>query len=968
MFMDVEFASKTHVHKVIETHFDQTLELSWPEYPGASNYIICAEEDHYPFEIRQSSALANVETTRAEVPDHLSYFTVFAFTPQSPKGVPWARGRFVTDIQWLTAEALENSAALRWPQIAAGATLRVCRSLPDQPLPEIPSANYWLPIDAATRSYVDTGISLGKKYQYRAYLEWDGVDGAIHSTMGKSVSLLALFEFPEIQQFTAGLDADVSGVVQCQVLGKVTSDNVRIFEIEELPSPELLAAVADKAQLPTEELDRIDQRSWLGQPLLANYQNVASGVLATSQLVNSKTITKTFVLVIVLGSIAQVTSLVSIQQIGAIHSAELIDRFDYQVIRIPEPIGAQSFDIWIVAQSVPFSHVAHTPPSRRIIVQDEYLRYGGILFADNVPDRPQVRKLTSHKQTIYIRGAASFDGETEFGPVVQIDYPGRIELHYGITDPPEPAKAKKAKKYRWWKFWLWKQRPKKKKNVATNEAKGEALAAAPETNATVDRIGNALLGQSKSEVKPDVIDSSVLEKFLGGLRNIGIWPKAKHENPTDPSNLLLLKVEGLDASQQLKELSVMHFAGSVLPIDEHDAEVSKTPISLEITDYERAFQPYKLNTNEAKAEDPGLLLEKSLRHRLQVQCDPFTDLLHGYRCFSIDDGTPLQNKPRSAAESAELELTVAVVGAPKSGKSTYLAALMNYLEQQYELLVDAEVRDIAGEDSLRTITKQLAQGGKLPRSGRPITGNGDSPVSHLEFASRSPIPMRKLNLIDTSGLNLAEPAALKMAESALLDSDLLIITIDPTQNPAVTELLTGLVNRNAEREDPDQPFWVLESIVSFLVENQELRKPGQRIAFVVTKSDSIEIASKSPGTPLAGVIRSGMAMARDPHLLSRANYNQSFGSLLSSETQGVLRRMSRMGPFLKLVKDSFNPEFVRFFSVTALSKTNHSDNLGGLGLTSQRISDPLRWSIESIAADRESDSPDKKPASTQTRK
>ena len=929
------------------------LDLSWNPTEGNQTYVLCVDSNHYPFEVTVDNAVSISSITNSTYQGPEAYFTVFAFERAGSRGFAWAKGRFVADVEWFSADVVDGKVSLRWSAIPADLDLRVAKSLPDQRLVDVPTANFWLPVSSQSNGYVDDKVELGKNYQYRAYLEWVGADQAVHASPGITVMASVLVDFPKVLSFEAKIDESVSGKVNCFAEGVNIPEYVEVFEVDGLPSNELLAAVNEKRQLQVSELNQLKTRSWLGQSLVGTSSQTATGVQRSTVLSNASRVSKSFVLVLTLGSVAQVTAVSSVQRVGEILSAELIEKFDYQLIRLDQPQGAQSLDVWMVAASVPFEQIAHTPPNRRVLIQEEYLRYGGILFADKVPNKPQIRRLAASAQTIYIRGASTFEGVTEFGSVIQVNYPGRIKLAY-MLEPEQPdAQEKEAspnpkKAIR----WPWKKKPKvviPTPQLAdakdTGEESAELTTEQRETNKTIDSIGKKLIGESKYQPKGDDKTESFLKKFLRALTRKGRTKKAISQ-PQGPR--VLIRVDGTEPSHNLSAISALHFAGETFPLDEHDCTVPKAPLELKLLQNRGSFQPLKIADGK-DGEPIYLRLEPNLQHRLQIQCETPGDSIRGIRCFSIDGSVEYEIKKKIAAPLGDIDMAVVVVGSPGSGKSTFLAALTHYIQDQYELLVRAEV--VEGEESsgsLRLAAKQLALEGKLPRRGRPITGSEQTPTSSISLVSKSPVPIRKLSFVDTSGIDFESDESLAHVSDELLRADLVVITIDPTRNLNVSGLASGIVAGGEETREADEPFWLLQRIVKVLTENKASRNPNQRVAICLTKFDAMEIASDISGTSLSGTIRSGMALARDPHMLWDGQYLESFGSLQDREVRALLSRVSGYGPFLKLVDDTFQRGEVRYFALSALGRSNFSETLGGGGLTSVRISDPIRWGAREV--------------------
>jgi GTPase SAR1 family protein len=500
--------------------------------------------------------------------------------------------------------------------------------------------------------------------------------------------------------------------------------------------------------------------------------------------------------------------------------------------------------------------------------------------------------------------------------------------------------------------WPWKKPPKElaAPTVEPQEQPADLPAAQSEqaraTNKTIDSLGSKLIGKSTHETKASDKSETLLKKFLNALTRKN---KSKKALPQPEGPRVLIRVDGTEPTHNLSAISALHFAGDTFPLDEHDCTVPKAPLELKLMQNRGSFQPYKVA--DGKDGEPVFLrLDRNLQHRFQIQSETPGDTLRGVRCFSLDATVEMEIKKRTPAPLGDIELSTVVIGSPGSGKSTYLAALTHYLQEQYELLVNAEITETEeSSGALRTTARQLANDGKLPRRGRPVTGSDQTAASILKLESKSAVPVRQFRFVDTSGIDLEAEQSLQHASDELLSADLLVITVDPTLNPTVSSLAGGIVASGEVAREADEPFWLLQRIGRFLSENKAARNPNQRVAICVTKFDALEIASDISGTSLSGTIRNGMALARDPHMLWAGEYLESFGALQDKEIRALLGRVSGYGPFLKLVDDTFQPGEVRYFAVSALGRSNFSDTLGGGGLTSIRVSDPIRWGAREAA-------------------
>jgi hypothetical protein len=934
-FLETARVGPTHRFENVESIVDvDGAVVSWPPMPGATSYVVSIEQDHYPFDVSFDNAAALTSDNSVKLGPQPVFLTVFAFQAPNQPGVTWAKGRIVPDLGWLTAEVVDGKVALRWSGIPDAVEIRIARSKPDQELPENPAASSWLNTPSDADYLIDSDVELGFTYHYRAYLQWTGPDGLVHSTEGKSVSIRVLVEFPEVRDFTVSLDESVSGLLRAHVRGDLESGLISVHEVDGLPDEKLLQAVSDKLQLGAEDLGFLQTIKWLGQPVLGNLEAHHGGVELTTTLTNAGKSSKTFVLVLIVGRVAQVTALDTVQRVGEIRTASIQDRYDYQLLCLDQPLGAQTLDIWVVAPSVPFDRIAHTAPTRKVIIAEEYLLYGGILFADNVPEKPHIRRLAPDPQNIYIRGASTFGGQVEYGEVIRVNYPGRIEVSFELEEKEPDSDVTSSPR-----------RPKKvrkgdSKRSVPNAQQAKLNESPIDTNSRLDKLGLSLMGESQFEAKQGLQHENYLQKLLSRLRRLGKRPVAVAS--ATQGKRLLVKLTGAESIRELPKISVLHFAANSYPLDQFDSQVSKAPLELSTSQFREKPEPYKL-PGSSDTEVQWLRVEPELMHRLQVQCDLSGDLLRGYRCFSLDSSVDAEVKRMQSPTATDRNISIVILGPPGAGKSTYLAALTHYLQGPYEILSRSEVIEVAGESSrLRDTARALAREGTLPSQGRPITENGNSATTTLEFSSGRPVELREVSMTDTSGLDLGDSESLNAIADTLLKADLIIFAVDPSHNLAVGEITGGVVPKTANIQERHQPFWMMKSLVDFLDQHAASRRAGQKIAVCLTKLDAMQEAAQVLGTALTGTIRSGMALARDPHLLWSGAYLESDGRLLDKEVKSLLGRVSGMRPFVQLVQDRFKPDEVRYFANSAIGRSSFSSSMGA-GLTSVRISDPIRW-------------------------
>jgi hypothetical protein len=118
---------------------------------------------------------------------------------------------------------------------------------------------------------------------------------------------------------------------------------------------------------------------------------------------------------------------------------------------------------------------------------------------------------------------------------------------------------------------------------------------------------------------------------------------------------------------------------------------------------------------------------------------------------------------------------------------------------------------------------------------------------------------------------------------------------------------------------------------------------------VISKFDGIEDLSVSSDNPMSGTITPGLAVTRDPMTNSHAT-SESLADLqdnirVNNEAIAILERL-RAGDFLTLVKNKL--PMAQYFVVSALGHASYNDKMDSAGISSFRISDPLRWAAATL--------------------
>lgn len=990
-FLNVDYRNLSFKNQEVRVSgVASAISASWlmHENPEAI-YVLASSPNEYPLQLDPSSYRRITKFNATDLVSSDSYFSVFVFASPGQQGVLWARGRRVPELSNFTVTPGNGLVTLSWSAPPVGTTLRIAKSLSDTKLPDLPTADMFMSLPASSTYLLDRNIELGKTYEYRAFLEWLTDDGIVRSTSGLTISTALGANLPTIERLEVIEDPEIPGLLSINYSLPNDYVQVKICQLNGLGTLKLNAAIEQQAEFSVDELFSPEGQAWLGVPLQGELSSRSKSQTLNIYRSPEEFETVTFVAITVLGNRARVCAQAPWQHVGDIQAAKLIDRLDYQIIRVNQPDGAQSLDLWIVAPGVPFDQIEQTRPSRTVLIADEYRRFGGVMFADNIPDRPQVRRLSAQPQTIYIRGRSAFGSDTKFGDVIKVEYPGRLEIRYRQV-PIVAEKKVEAKKG----FWRRKkpveqlaepevlkkaEEPSQPEQTLQPEPGVQPAQTAPqvpdlfEEGASIKKTFASALQQVRSEdgvgqiveapLVEDVAQSSnqILTAEANAVTATGVqagdekrpWWKfwkprnkrfAKKVEATKPPKNLQILISGIIGPSRPTRVSLLHFASDIYPLDEYTDGLGKAPIDIAVADYTETWKtPSKVVPKQGEPA-PKYLLEGELEHRLQVQTSSVQDTINGLPCFTIDAGFEAK---KTQALNLDLDLKVAVVGGRNSGKTVYINALINYLEQQYSLLIESNFRVAEGDAAEASKARQLAIREMLKQGELPDVNPAGQPAQTFRYTYRSltPVPLRSITIHDVAGADAESAESLMAHKEVLAAADLIIFMLDPFQNSAIHESMRGSLNLADDIADADDPFELLDNLAQVVKADGTGRNANQRVAFMLSKFDGIEAASNTAGTLIYNVIRKGMAISRDGMSLSRDTYSESEGQLVSKETKALLARLSRTGPLLRLIKDSFSASEQQFFVSSALGHTRFSRNLDSSGLTSYRVFDPIRWVI-----------------------
>lgn len=331
---------------------------------------------------------------------------------------------------------------------------------------------------------------------------------------------------------------------------------------------------------------------------------------------------------------------------------------------------------------------------------------------------------------------------------------------------------------------------------------------------------------------------------------------------------------------------------------------------------------------------------------------PMMDEWMGVPIFIIEEKIDTAKALLKKAVPSGKTFKVILVGAKRSGKTTYVQALLNYLENQFAPRFGANLipnpDSVAAKYRLNALHAFL-DNSALPESTRSVNQFGSRPATKeddpriaikFDFLGGEP-PFSSIELYDVAGEDMDTYEDIKQYDEELAAADLVINLFDPLQLPQVAQYLRGKIGLP---EQGTNPFTVLMNLAKVLNEAPN-RNPNQKVAITVSKFDGLVEASnlKDFDHPFRGTIAPGMSVTRDPNSWDNKQFNVVDSWQVDQEVSALLSVVPALNPFVTAAKKEFGQGRSKFFVVSALGHATFAAEMDRAGITSYRVSDPIMW-------------------------
>jgi len=857
----------------VEANNDQ-LVITWTgPNDGSRVYLVSASNEAQPASPAAAGTKQITTNSTVTFKERFRFVTVFEF--EGPKTRGWVLGRVETvgDVK-LEFEAFSTQVRMRWTTDDAGAEVRIAKSASNQKLPEDISPSFFIYEGAPNsgNTFVDEVVQPGDKFEYKIWLQ-RVTGGRVLKSRVDSVTVSIPGSIPKVENFSVATSEKGPSFVNISYkLPEEKNAKVLIYQVQGAPSNDLMSAIADTAlkSQPISELNTPRVQKFLGTQIIATAPRAVEGVVnyVDVPLPTDEIGSRTFIAVVELGEYFRIGETHVIDQIGNVTHAELIDRLDYQLLRVEIPNGADFIEVWHTGLGQTWESISNTAPTRNVNIMNEYRPNGGVLFTKPNPTLPAgIGELGVDPAKLFIRGASMFAGQSHGSPeIYELPYKGRIEVLVKIEQTAGEPEQKKGL------FGGGGKAAEPPKSIVKFKI------VAPQT-----AIGSIALHHLQTPVEQGFPVSLVhaigsVQLDIQKYREWATYPTS----PEGPNSVPLSIPQG--------------FFGRFIPMNTlHNESIPIYVVEQKI--------------NDAQATQP-------------------------------------------VAQPSDETYKVILVGAKRSGKTTYVQAFLHQLESQFAQRFGAGLvanpNSVAAKFRLNSLHEFLDTG-KLPLStpsarsfgtGTPEKENDPRIPIKFDFIGGNP-PFRSIELFDVAGEDMDKLEDIRLYAKELAEADLVVYLFDPLQEPNIAAVLNGVI---AIPERGTNPFDVLVNLSEVLGDAPN-RNPRQKVAVAISKFDGLVAASALThrAHPFQNTVSNGMSVTRDPNAWHNKRMNDTDSWQVHQEVGALLSCVPTLNPFVTAARDRFGADRMRFFVVSALGHSTFAEQINRAGITSYRVIDPVLW-------------------------
>jgi hypothetical protein len=868
---------------------DGFVQISWAEAKGkAKVYRVAASSDKFPNNVMTAEESWVTKDSKLSVETSQAFFRVYVFDSEEATGTLVAEGRLMGEVGLFELESYSERVLMRWESSDPSSKVTIYKSDPNKPLPARLTDAKALRVPEGAVRFEDRDVVSGQTFEYRAQLEWVSASGLKISSKGLTREVAIPGDIPSLEGFRVTRRSAQEDLVDIEYLSLNGSPAaVKVYQVDGPPSETLqsMRAVGSDT-FPIKNLEQPEFQQALGSEIKVEAEIDGELTRINSVPMLAGEGSRTYVAVVFLGGSFRVGAVQVVQRVAAIQNLELVDFFDYQLLRLDLPAGATMLQVWEKNADATWDSVDKEVADRLVDIEDEYRRYGGVVFAEPVPGQLSDRhRLRDKPKKIFVRGISVFDGIKHAGEHAEYDFPGRVEVRYKRVSKPQQEKEKPT--------------------------------------------GFFGFGRGKTQAKPDtaIPQGAGLQFQISGAADSE--DIRLHLVQAKTQDFPLTK----DGNLSVDQLKLQ--AGKYRTFT--DLLVSETGSQTSFASSEKPQQPQTL-----KVVSPQIG---------RVRVTPFFREVSGTPVFVVDE--LMSNVRPDAPGNPSKGLSIALVGAKRSGKTTYAQALLHYVERQFTENFASRVFPGEGDElakhKLETVHNFVKDGALPPgtKSARLFSSSAeavelDDPRRGAKFEFEGAhTPLGSIELFDLAGEDMDSVEDLQLYAEQLRAADLIIFLLDPMQIQTVETVAAGRLAMPGRSTDP---FVVLRNLEKVLGPVEDRSNKNQKLAITISKFDALVRAFESEASPFKDALSKGMAVTRDPNAFTRHAYNSYDGREVDAEVRAILKALGQ-DAFSAIAQDGsrFSQENVKFFVVSALG---HDTRNRANGISSFRIGDPIRWALQ----------------------
>lgn len=884
------------------------IELRWPAAPAAPvvRYLVVEGAD----QIAQTPdggrrALVTDEPLAAVGVDDGPWFTVFAYAAddvaalRTTPPVLHAAGRQVPEVDRLRVQAHPDSVMLTWRLPAGVDRVRVVRSAPDQELPAGFDAALELPAGADHLN--DTEVQPGRRYRYRVVTEFvDRLTGDRTLSSGLEQAATVPATPVPVTDLRASLAsplpmARVDLSWPTQALGDVV-----VYEAAEVPSHAATGKVISQEQFGLLRL---------GEPVpLPPLSGDGTTTIPRVPFDERRGAQRAYTPVTTIGDQVAVGVPVVLTVLGQVSEVSLVERVDWQLLRFAWPAGAT----YVEVHRGPVGGEADGAQPQQIL-REEYQRQGGMRL--NLP-------LT--ELDLLIRGSRLYRNEWSYGEFTRVHYPGRLVLRYRFEKQGwfGSGRVLQLQVERDWpefrialirgadrlplRFTDTREHPVLTQAVPAGLPPGEWFPVAEVNVPDLERVRlfAELLHDGST---PIVVDPPTWVR--GGAR-----PRP----PMTPGHVRCVRC----GSTQMAQPQVFRCVGGCAPVlDPVRSQALAQSVSLP-----PAFVVGPAGPPGQAAPVPTFRSAPCPNCHTTSETQLCRDC-HGELPPDADRLDPV---------------SLAVVGARGTGKTTYLVSLLNHLRQVWGRTTGATVTELDATTRARVaeLMENVEQGFSV---GSTVAAGAKADILEplLLGLDQHGGRRRTLSLFDAAGEDLEEASRVRAYGANLARADAIAFLFDPLQDRSVRAQTEGLIHQPPIAGDP---LLVLNNVVDEVQRRLGTERIPTTLAVVVSKLDALQLAARSPGTPLSGLLNGGSTLMSELSPTRGIAFDPADRGLVHEETRSLLLHLGAT-QFVARAESSFAT--VEYFAVSALGHGPvDGAHFSDAGITSFRVADPLLWLLQ----------------------